>query len=846
MFSCFLIVACLTQKASAKSQATSQPQSTIPTDSVAGNGTAGYSGDQGPATSAQLNDPNAVVVDNSGSIYIADTCNHRVRKVDRTGRITTVAGNGKAGYSGDGALATAASLESPKGLALDSSGNLYIADFQNSRVRRVSPAGIISTVAGNGKDGYSGDGGPAIFAQLQQPASVTLDVSGNLFIADWNNNRIRKVNPTGMISTIAGDGAPGYSGDGGPAVSARLRQPESVVTDTSGNLCIADSGNHCIRIVDTAGKISTVAGLPTSLRFPRGVALDAWGNLYIADSGNHFIRFRSQVALAVKRVESINESTSAQAQPGIDQTQPVAEAKPSVSVSPPQAESEGMGVIAKELSFGDVFPILHSFYDTNPIGTLLLRNTEDTPATHISVSLIVRQYMDAPKECATLDELKPREEKTVSLFGLFKNTVFEIKESTKVPAEITVSYSLKGSTATVSKVATLRILDRNAMSWDDTNKAAAFIMPKEPAVLMLSNQINSYVKDSINRAIDRNLQTAMALHDALRLYGIAYVSPPLTSYAVRSQNKQAIDSVKFPLETIEYRSGDCSDLSVLYCSLLESVQIETALITIPGHIFMAFALESNEDEVRKTFSSADEFIYRGGKVWVPVEVTERERPFLAAWHVGATEWRENLSKKQADFYSVRESWNKYEPVNFPGAASQMSPIDSAKVVKDFQDDLAHLISREISGRESSLMATIEKSGESSQSLNALGVFYAQYDLSEKAEIQFQAILKKIDYVPALVNLGNLRFLTRDFDAALTFYQRAAKREPHNPLVLLGMARANHEQQNYGLAKKEYEELKTLNPELATRFSYLQLQAEEATRAATVAQVSDVVVWAEEK
>ena len=146
---------------------------------------------------------------------------------------------------------------------------------------------------------------------------------------------------------------------------------------------------------------------------------------------------------------------------------------------------------------------------------------------------------------------------------------------------------------------TLRIYDRNALIWDDTNKAAAFVMPKEPAVLMMSNQINSFVKSRVNRAIDANLQTGMALHDALRLLNIAYVSPPLTSYAVQSENKTAIDSVKFPLETLLYRSGDCSDLSILYCSLLESVQIETAFITIPGHIFMAFALISSEVDVKK-------------------------------------------------------------------------------------------------------------------------------------------------------------------------------------------------------------------------------------------------------
>ena len=438
------------------------------------------------------------------------------------------------------------------------------------------------------------------------------------------------------------------------------------------------------------------------------------------------------------------------------------------------------------------------------------------------------------------------EEKSVNLFALFKNTIFETKQSTKVPVEINMSYKLGGRQQTTSKVETLRIYDRNALSWDNTNKAAAFVMPKEPAVMMTSNQINSFVKASMNRSIDKNLQTAMALHDGLRLLNIAYVSPPLTSYAVRSENRTAIDSVKFPLETLQYRSGDCSDLSVLYCSLLESVQIETAFITVPGHIFMAFALASAEAEVKKTFTSWDEFIFRDGRVWVPVEVTERDGLFLKAWQAGAKEWRENLLKKQADFYPVRNAWKTYEPVNYPGAGNQPPLPDQARVARDFNQDEMSLILREISAREIELMAAASRSNSSPKSLNALGVLYARYDLTDKAEAQFQMAIKTAEYGPALVNLGNLRFRDARTDDALAFYERAFKQAPHDPLALLGLARANHEMQNYGAAKKQYEQLRSLSPELANQFAYLRLQGEESTRAAEASQAGSAIVWEEEK
>jgi hypothetical protein len=395
-------------------------------------------------------------------------------------------------------------------------------------------------------------------------------------------------------------------------------------------------------------------------------------------------------------------------------------------------------------------------------------------------------------------------------------------------------------------VETIRIYDRNAMTWDDTNKAAAFVMPKEPAVLMLSNQVVSFVKDGMNQAVDKNLQTAIALHDALRLFGISYVSPPLTSYAATSQDKTSIDSVKFPLETIEYKSGDCSDLAILYASLLESVQVETAFITIPGHIFMAFSLDSSEENIRSTFSKLDEFIFRDGKVWVPVEVTERSGLFLSAWELGAKEWRENLTKEQVGFYPVRKAWTTFEPVNFPGIGNTPTVPDSTKVLKDFQSDVTSLINREIATREADLISTVKYSGGSPKAYNALGILYARFGLSSKAQEQFYNALKKAEYVPSLVNVGNLYYLKGKTDQAVAFYQRAFAKDPHSPAVLLALARVNHDLQNYGIAEQQYEELRQLRPDIAEHFAYLQFKGEESVRAAEANKTKDEVLWEEGK
>ena len=249
--------------------------------------------DNGPATAAWLRSPRGVAADGAGNLFIADTVNHRIRKVDSAGVISTVAGTDSSGSRGDGGPAVDARLFSPHGVAVDGAGNLFIADTVNHRIRKVDSAGVISTVAGTGWTGSRGDGGPAVDARLNRPYGVAVDGAGNLFIADTDNHRIRKVDSAGVISTVAGTGefGGGFSGDGGPATAALLDRPYGVAVDGAGNLFIADTVNYRIRKVDSAGVISTVAGTDDARLFsPQGVAVDGAGNLFIADTVNHRIR----------------------------------------------------------------------------------------------------------------------------------------------------------------------------------------------------------------------------------------------------------------------------------------------------------------------------------------------------------------------------------------------------------------------------------------------------------------------------------------------------------------------------------------------------------------------------
>ncbi len=279
---------------------------------IAGTGSPAYNGDNISGVSASLYRPEALALDNAGNLFIEDTYNHRIRKLAANGNITTVAGNGTGAYNGDNMMATNASLYYPSdGVLVDAAGNIFISDSYNNRIRKVDINGVITTIAGTGVQGYNGDNISATSAMIYYPYALALDNAGNLYFADGENNRIRKISTTGIITTVAGTGASGYNGDNIPATSATLNDPQGIAFDAAGNLYISDSYNNRIRKVNkNTGVITTVVGTGTGgyngdnisatlaqIKSTVGIAFDAAGNLFIADLGNHRIRKINNVGI---------------------------------------------------------------------------------------------------------------------------------------------------------------------------------------------------------------------------------------------------------------------------------------------------------------------------------------------------------------------------------------------------------------------------------------------------------------------------------------------------------------------------------------------------------------------
>ena len=345
--------------------------------------------------------------------------------------------------------------------------------------------------------------------------------------------------------------------------------------------------------------------------------------------------------------------------------------------------------------------------------------------------------------------------------------------------------------------------------------------------------------------IDQNLRFAMGLFEGLRLYGLNYVVDPTTPYKELSANKQALDYLQYPYQTLVYKGGDCDDLSILFSAILESVGIRTAFITIPGHIYMAFALQADEAAARQTFQNPEELIYREGKAWVPVEITLLNEGFHKAWLIGARQWIDNQKGGSAGFLPLEAAWDLFEPVGIPGEDTRIVLPEPEQLLSAYQASLARFIDRELAPRVEKLRLEINQSGGNPRLVNRLGVLYARFGRYDEARAEFERAVRA-NHAPALINLGNIAYLRKDFEGALRHYQQALSRTPDNKTALLGLARAQFELEHYQEAGKAYAAVRTLDPKLAGEYTYLaSISGGEARASAAAVQRTGGSTWSEE-
>ncbi|MFA6507810.1 MAG: tetratricopeptide repeat protein, partial [Treponemataceae bacterium] len=367
---------------------------------------------------------------------------------------------------------------------------------------------------------------------------------------------------------------------------------------------------------------------------------------------------------------------------------------------------------------------------------------------------------------------------------------------------------------------------------------------KDPAVLRYSKYAAGLIRDAGQAEINQNLRFAMGLFEGLKLYGLNYVIDPTTPYKELSQSKNALDFLQFPNQTLTYKGGDCDDLSILFSSILESVGIKTGFITVPGHIYMAFSLDMEEAEARKTFTNAADLIFIDKKTWLPVEITLVNDSFLKAWQIGAKEWYDNVKTGKAEFILIQDAWNQFEPVGIPGEDTRIVLPPPDQMLIAYQGALSKFITREIQGQAETIKTDILASGSNPKQINRLGVLYARYGLLDQARAEFEKA-GRLSYAPALTNLGNIAYLQKKFVEAISYFQRALSQKTDNKIALIGMARAQYEMENYAEADRAYAQVQKTDPSLAGQYSYLVSRTEGAARASSATERIGRAAWNEE-
>jgi len=497
-----------------------------------------------------------------------------------------------------------------------------------------------------------------------------------------------------------------------------------------------------------------------------------------------------------------------------------------------------------ETELEPVFPVLYKYYEQNPLGYITLKNNEKSTIKNLSIQFFVKDFMAQPRTVYRASEVLRDAEIKVPIRTLFNSSILDLTSATKVTAEFQMTYTLNGEELESSHTESLRVFNRNNITWDDDRKVAAFVSATDPTVMKMAKGVESEIRKIGILALNGNFRTSIALFESLKLMGISYVVDPSSSYADKTGESTALDYLQFPRQTIEYKAGDCDDLTILYTSLLSALGIEAAFITVPEHIYAAVSLDMSPDDARRTFNNPGELVFHEGQTWLPVEVTALTESFSSAWQRGAAQWREFNEQGKAELYILSDIWGTlYEGVGPYNDALDTSYPDPDELRSAYTSELEHLLQREIYTRETELILRIKETGGNTRYVNSLGVLYAKYGLLDKASEQFRIIAEGNNYAPAVLNLGNIALLKGDRKSAVEWYEKALRIDPWNSRTLASLARISYEESNIQAAREYYNKLADLNPDLAGRYAYIV--ESNGDRRASEAGSRDNLIWDEE-
>ena len=514
-------------------------------------------------------------------------------------------------------------------------------------------------------------------------------------------------------------------------------------------------------------------------------------------------------------------------------------AGPSLSLNLNQAFNTKANIRTNIVSLDPVFPVLYSWYNDNSFAQVEIFNDEQNTVDNVQVYFYLEQYMNQPKLCGTSKKIAKGESFTADLTAFFNERVLELNEKTDTKAKLIIEYTSLSKKMTKEVPVTIPVYHRNAMSWKDDRRAAAFVSSKDPSALWFSKYISSVVKDSFRSGINTNLQYAIGLFEAVNTFGLNYVIDPSSAYA-DNIGGESIDFLQFPYQTLMFRGGDCDDISILFCSLLEAVGIDTAFITIPGHIYMAFSTGLTEKEAREQFADPSLLIMHENTAWIPLEITLTKEGFDKAWRIGARQWNTAAAQNQAQLYPMKNSWELYRPISVPGAQAAITMPERTAITTSFSNSMDVWVEKEIRPQVIELTAKLAQN-EDAEIQNRLGVLYAKHGMLCEAEEHFITASNK-RYIPSYINLANIYFTKQDYKQALQWYSLVLNQEPVNTAALLGTARSLYEMDDFSNSDIFYSAVIKYDPALAQKYAYLGSFTETKGRSWSLADRLTYSLW----
>lgn len=487
-----------------------------------------------------------------------------------------------------------------------------------------------------------------------------------------------------------------------------------------------------------------------------------------------------------------------------------------------------------------VFPVFYSWYDVNAFGIVRITNDEPTAVTDLRAYFFMDHYMEQPKLCGEKDTLAAGDSVDVELKAFFNESLLDMNERTQGDGTLIVEYRVLGSKRTARIPVNVPLFNRNAMSWTDDRRAAAFASSKDPSALWFSKYVASTVNRRKRAGLPDPVQTAIGMFEALDVFGINYVIDPASAYEDNAGSADSVDFLQYPYQTLMYRGGDCDDLSILYCSLMEAVGVKTAFITIPGHIYTAIDTGMTEAEAKEGFYAPDQLIYRGGKAWLPVEITLTKEGFSKAWRIGMKEWGDASARSEARLYPLEEAWKTYPPVSIPAAESRFALPDEKALIAAIDTSVDSCLASMIKPQIESYREALAKD-DTAETRNRLGILYGRSGMLDEARAEFSAAAKRND-PDAWANLGNVAFVEQKYGDALSCYAYVLSLDASNPVALLGAARCNYEMNDFQKSDALYARLRAADPAMALKYSYLGSFFENKGRAWSFSDRLATTAW----